>query len=304
MKKNDILFNKKILNEIKNTESSPKIFKNFLKKKEIEELINIEKKSSYFVNRDDGRKRGFGKKGNIPVRNPKNWDPRIKKILYKKIKNIIPNAYVPKDEFPPHFFYTTNPTMLHADTGINKNSIIYKQIMIPLEIVPSKKSCRTIIFKEKWYGKASFFQKEKAKKNIRNFYLLDVNQKFIKIKQIKKFYSLIKDVNGKYLYKKNIFLINKIFKQKVLSMIKKKRFNQVTNAHIKKDKKLDNNFYNQHLTHQPIQDFDGLNVDLNYKWKPGEALVWDRSRIHASDNYVKNGVKKKLGIAIFFNRLK
>jgi len=300
-----IFFKKKVLKKIQSSESKPFVIKNFINKKEIKELISIEKDSSYFVDRDDGRKRGFGKKGNIPVRSPNKWHQKIKEILHEKIKKIIPNGYVPREEFPPHFFFVNNPTRLHADTGFNNSSIIYKQIMIPLKIVPSLKPVRTIIFKENWYGKASFFQKEKPIKNIKIFFLPDINDKFVKIVEIKKFYSAIKNIKGKYIFKKKYsFQIDSKFKTKVLNMIKKKRYNEVTNDHIKKNQKFDYKFYKKYLTHQPIQDFHGLNVDLNYKWKPGEALVWDRSRIHTSDNYKLYGAKKKLGIAIFFNKLK
>jgi len=296
-------FDKKILKQIKLNKTKPIVLKNFLSKKEVEQLIELEKNSKYFVNRDDGRKRGFGVIGNIPVRNSKKWHPKIYKILHSKIKKIFKNVYIPKDEFPPHFFYTKYPVRLHADTGINPKSLINKQIMIPLKSDPKNKEVRTIIFKENWYGKASFFEYDKRKKNEKNFFLPNTNKNFVRINDVKKFYNLIKNVKGNYTYKKKYtFSIDNSFKKKLLMMTKRKRYNDITNKHIKKNKKFDISFHKKYLSHQPLKDFSGLNVDINYKWKPGEALIWDRTRLHISNNYQINGVSKKLGIAIFFNK--
>ena len=295
-------FDKKILKQIKFNKTKPVVLKNFLSKKEVEQLIKLEKNSKYFVNRDDGRKRGFGLSGNIPVRDPKKWHPIINKILHNKIKKIFKNVYIPKDEFPPHFFYTKYPVRLHADTGVNPKSLINKQIMIPLKSDPNGKEVRTIIFKENWFGKASFFEHGKRKKNEKNFFLPDYKKKFVKINDIKKFYNLIKNIDGVFFYKKNKFKVDNSFKKKLLIMTKRKRYNDITNKHLKKNKKFNVSFYKKYLSHQPLKDFSGLNVDINYKWKPGEALVWDRTRLHISNNYQVNGVKKKLGIAIFFNK--
>ena len=91
-------------------------------------------------------------------------------------------------------------------------------------------------------------------------------------------------------------MINKIKKDLLV-----KRYNQITNEHLNNKKKFDKTFYKKHLTHQPIKDYYGLEVDLNYKWVLGDILIWDRTRIHTSDNYLINGAKKKLALAIFFS---
>lgn len=295
-------FKESILKKIKENETKPIIIKNFLTQKEINQLIKIESNSTYFVDRDDGRKRSLGLIGNKPIRNINRWHPTIKKILANKIKKIFPKTYIPKDEFPPHFFFTKYPTRLHADTGVNSKAIIYKQILIPLLSVPNNKAVRTIIFKEKWYGQASFFKKKIEKKNEKDFFLQDTKNNLIKIDNIKIFYKNIKNLNGFYKYKnKYFFKIDKLFKKKIIQILKKKSYNVTTNQHIKKNQKFNLKYYKKYLSHQSIDDFKGLTIDLNYKWKPGEALIWDRTRIHSSDNYLINGVKKKLAIAIFFN---
>ena len=83
--------------------------------------------------------------------------------------------------------------------------------------VPNNKEVRTIIFKEKWYGRASFFKKKIEKKNEKDFFLHDTKNNLIKIDNINIFYKNIKNLNGFYKYKINIFLkltnyLKKLFK--------------------------------------------------------------------------------------------
>ena len=68
-------FKESILKKIKVNETKPIIIKNFLTQKEINQLIKIEHNSTYFVDRDDGRKRSLGLIGNKPVRNINKWHP-------------------------------------------------------------------------------------------------------------------------------------------------------------------------------------------------------------------------------------
>ena len=86
-------FKESILKKIKVNETKPIIIKNFLTQKEINQLIKIEHNSTYFVDRDDGRKRSLGLIGNKPVRNINKWHPTIKKILANKIKKFSQNMY-------------------------------------------------------------------------------------------------------------------------------------------------------------------------------------------------------------------
>ncbi len=54
------------------------------------------------------------------------------------------------------------------------------------------------------------------------------------------------------------------------------------------DKKIHNNF----LSHDNKENFKGLEVDLIFKWKLGDLLIFDRTALHCSS---KNLNKKKLG---------
>ena len=40
-------------------------------------------------------------------------------------------------------------------------------------------------------------------------------------------------------------------------------------------------------------------IEKVFDWNPGSVLVWNRTNLHSSSNYIKDGVKSKLGLAIF-----
>ena len=131
------------LERIKSNETPPKIIKNFLTKEEVQKLIDFETGAdNRFVDRKDGRKTGLGQEGKIG-KNIQDWDPMIKDILVDKIQNEIGPFDVVADEYPPHFFRSVFPTSMHADTGHDPDAEIGKQILIPLEITPSKSKAKT-----------------------------------------------------------------------------------------------------------------------------------------------------------------
>ena len=305
------MFSIRTKKKIKKLEGEEKIYKNFLSLNEVKELIKIEAKSSkFFVDKPEGRKRGFGITGEKTVRDTKNWHPKIKKIILPKLKKIFPKFKISRDEFPPHYFNNEYPTVIHADTGRNKNAVIYKQILIPLKIIPStkKKSNKvfTIIFNRRWYGAASTFRYSITdQKNTKFDYTIkDHNSKFIKIKNIRTFYGKIKKLNNiNFEYEGGKFKINNNFKKKIFTILTNpnKRYNQFTNKHITSKKKFDKNLYKKYLTHQPVEDFQSLKIDTLFNWSIGDMLVWDRTKLHSSNNYSKFGIKRKIGFSIFLS---
>ena len=80
------------------------------------------------------------------------------------------------------------------------------------------------------------------------------------------------------------------------------RYNLRTDKHIKKDQKMDKLIYERYMTHQPYEDCDGLELDAALSWEPGALLVWDRIRIHSSDNFLINGIDNKTCIALFTSK--
>ena len=138
------LFDNNILNSIKNLESPTSIINDILDEDEIQKLINFEQNATErFADRDDARKTGLGKNGKVETDTEK-WDPEIKDLLVNKIQKLIGDFSIADDEYPPHFFRTTFPLSIHADTGHDGNAVVYKQLLFPLESTPTGKA-KTII---------------------------------------------------------------------------------------------------------------------------------------------------------------
>ena len=283
------------LNEIIKNESTPTKLNNFLSKFEIEELLNLRNRTlKKMVDREESTKVPFTWK-----------DSEILINLKNKIQSITGNFEV--NDFEPHFITTRFPLRLHADTGKNPKDIIFKNIVVPLEInykknTTDKGKSHTIIFKNKWYNQSALFTR-KTKDNY-DFIIKNNDGNFIDIINIHDFKNNVDSTNeGELLfYKGDYFLINQKFKDYITMLSKTKRYNLRTDKHIKNKNKMDKKLYDLYLTHQPYEDCDGLEIDCALSWEPGSLLIWDRVRIHCSDNFLLNGIDNKTCIALFTSK--
>ena len=80
-----------------------------------------------------------------------------------------------------------------------------------------------------------------------------------------------------------------------------KRYNIQTNALMNKKKKFPKKIYDKYLSHVDKNDLNGLVFWKSIKWTCGNAVIWDRSIVHSSDNFLKTNILSKRGISIFFN---
>ena len=76
--------------------------------------------------------------------------------------------------------------------------------------------------------------------------------------------------------------------------LKAKGFNKRSSEHLKifKGKDFDKKKYKKYLNHENIKNLKGLEIEMVYKWKLGEILVFDRTQLHCSTSSFKN---KKIG---------
>ena len=119
-------FSEKVLKEILKSENDPQNINNFIDQDDCNELLEFRKSiKSKMVDREESTKVAF---------NFKQSD--ISKKLKKKVEEEIGEFYV--NDFEPHFVTTRFPLRLHVDTGKNPNDIIYKNVVIPLEVVYQK----------------------------------------------------------------------------------------------------------------------------------------------------------------------
>jgi hypothetical protein len=298
----DSFFEPDVLKKIKDNESGVNIVDNFLSKDECNELLdyfrNLKNKSvgkSQSVEREESTKIFFDFEQSEKLLN-----------LKKRIEEKVGEFYV--NDFQPHIITSRYPLRLHADTGKNPKDIIFKNIIVPLEInynkdVKEKKPPNTIIFKNKWYDQSALFTQNIGKDY--DFIIKDKNGKFVDILDINDFYGKILNLNDEEIsYKKSNFFVDEKFKKYIESLTKSKRYNIRTNKHIVNDKDFNINDYNKFMSHQPYEDCKSLEIDKVIEWKIGSLVYWDRSRIHSSDNFLINNVLNKTPLAMFTSKTK
>jgi len=296
----------KNINEITKTEGEIKEIKKFLSQNEVNKILKYKNNNAnYFVKRNDGWKVSFNKIKKKPVRSIKSWDQIFQKILYPKLKKIFPGIkfYVHKNEFPPHIFKSNYPLKIHADTGKdNQKEIPFKQILIPLYMDKKSQNVFTVFFKNRWYGPAANFRSKKTAND--PLEINDKNKKFIRILDLKKFLRYLEKNKDKKMvfFKQGEFNNNVRFRNKIKKLILKKRYNITTTKLVNNKMTFPKKIYNKFLTHEDYDDFKGLKFWKAIKWKIGNAIIWDRSVIHSSNNFLKYKAYTKIGLSIFLNR--
>lgn len=59
---------------------------------------------------------------------------------------------------------------------------------------------------------------------------------------------------------------------------------------------------NNYFTHLKSQWLEGLSLNSTLDWVPGNALIFDSTRLHCASDFRNLGIKSKLGISIFTKR--
>ena len=79
--------------------------------------------------------------------------------------------------------------------------------------------------------------------------------------------------------------------------LKAKGYNKRSSEHLKifNGKDFDRKEHKKYLKHENVDNLKGLEIDMVYKWKIGEVLIWDRTQLHCSSSNLKN---KKIGFTV------
>ena len=287
-------FNLKTLDLIKSNEGSPEKIENFFTKEFCLNLLDYRKSiSKKMVDREESTKVPF-------LFN----DSLIMKELKLKIEEKVGDFAV--KDFEPHFITTRFPLRLHADTGKDPEDVIFKNIVVPLEIKYKNEESKsnkshTVIFKNRWYNKSALFTTKTSDKY--DFIIKNNNDEFVDILNILDFKDSVDKASDQIIsYKDNEFYVDDTFRKYIESLSKTKRYNDRTDNHITNDIEFDLSTYEKYMTHQPYEDCKSLILDKAISWEPGSLIYWDRVRIHASDNFLKNGIIAKTCIALFTSK--
>lgn len=68
---------------------------------------------------------------------------------------------------------------------------------------------------------------------------------------------------------------------------------------ILKHNAIDDITYEKYFTHLKREWLDGLSLHSTLEWKPGSALIFDSTRLHAASDFRKKGISSKMAISIF-----
>lgn len=126
--------------------SSPLVLDNFLTESELQVLKELRDKKAQ-------EKNIYGKAADAVFVNPC-WG-RVEPIIGDRLRSLLGDFIVTEG----NFFSTRNPFTLHADTGKDPEAILYKGVLIPLEVEPQEIPTFTIFFKQRWLGLAANFYK-------------------------------------------------------------------------------------------------------------------------------------------------
>ena len=229
----------KFIDKIKQLEGHPNIIKLF-SNKEIEDLLDLYNSLPITI---------YNKKQNvIKKRWLQNYKKELDDLYTSRLRKILGEFKMDnlKSEKGEDYFgliqESFGPIKLHADGGFDENSIVYKQVLVPL--TPSGE---TVVFENRWYGGSTSFT---------------------------------------------------IDKDELQTKPDRRGQNSRSSEHLNlyDNNEFDSVYHKKYLSHEDINNLRGLKIQMVYKWNIGEALIFDRTNLHASSCNIK---KSKIGIATF-----
>jgi hypothetical protein len=70
----------------------------------------------------------------------------------------------------------------------------------------------------------------------------------------------------------------------------------------KNNPKINNNsleIYKNYCSHVSKEDLEYVTLQGAYSWTPGSVIIWDRTLLHCSDNFIQNSIKEKQALVLF-----
>jgi hypothetical protein len=71
----------------------------------------------------------------------------------------------------------------------------------------------------------------------------------------------------------------------------------------KVDNHVSRELYEKYMSHCQWEDAQKVSIKEIFAWERGRAVTWDRTLLHTSDNFIKNGVDIKIALVIFTERV-
>ena len=78
----------------------------------------------------------------------------------------------------------------------------------------------------------------------------------------------------------------------------KGKSNQDQLEELPQNEQIDDNFYNNYLSHNKKEEMKFFSLYEKYQWKKNSLIFWDSLHYHDTDNFIKNGFTNKQAIVI------
>lgn len=141
------------IKEAQGFESKPEVLKGVFSPKELKKLNEIKTKAYQDQERCAEKLLSKDKEALGKMAHPNaSLKEQIENIVRPKLKSILTEDYKMEFSFHRNFF----PYGIHTDSGYDQNEKIYKQGIIPLEILPQGGEVYTVIFDQKAYHSISY----------------------------------------------------------------------------------------------------------------------------------------------------
>lgn len=189
---------------------------------------------------------------------------------------------------------------LHVDSGDADDNIPYKNVIIPLY---AEGPASTVIFDNHWPGAHTRFGKTRLSPFVYN--LPDRMGQMRQVDDIRKLLVQCQTDPASVEH----FVVDRDFVELLERLVRVRSgeldrppdgsvsdYSQISNY--QPDAKFDPEIHTQHLDHVPIESLHGLTIEQIAHWQPGQAIVYDRSQLHAAGS----GHTLKIGISVFTYR--
>ncbi len=192
--------NPKLVEKLEERWEPPKVFENAISPDEIAYLLKMEQEAN------DVKKMNVGGYQRRIV----NDRSKAFEFLKSKIDSVCTYPYKFSNELGTgNFFRTRSPYTLHADTGVDPNTKLYRIVVFPLEIsvTPGKEYLeqynRFTIMNQRWYGQAAIFIKndyEELKKHEGKYiravteytHMTNIDKNYVSKERVNDLYSHLK----------------------------------------------------------------------------------------------------------------
>lgn len=188
------------------------------------------------------------------------------------------------------FFYDSKISFrVHVDSGDGDQEKLHKNVLIPLY---SDGISSTVVFKNKWYGPSTRFNKEGGSPF--TYSLLTKTGEFIEVPDIREL-TIIDDFD---ITREELDKLIAVRSPDSKNPPDQRTYDYSNIEGYDPNLKFDKDIHQKWLNHISIEDLHGLTVEKIIEWNLGDLITFDRQHLHCAGS----GHKRKKALTIFTTR--